>query len=124
MACIFSKCRKCRMQPPTPITSICGICPSASSLEPIPKRCAEHKIEWHYIAPGKSMQNSFVESFDGRRRDEFLNKTLLRNLVNARDLIATRVAEYNATRPHSSPSHQTPAGFALLSTTAIARPAA
>ena len=36
------------------------------------KWCAETKIEWHYIAPGKPMQNGFVESFNGRMRDEFL----------------------------------------------------
>ncbi len=41
------------------------------------KWCSEHKIEWHYIAPGKPMQNGFVESFNGRMRDEFLNETLL-----------------------------------------------
>jgi transposase InsO family protein len=35
------------------------------------KWCAEHKVEWHYIAPGKPMQNGFVESFNGRMRDEF-----------------------------------------------------
>lgn len=40
------------------------------------KWCAETKIEWHYIAPGKPMQNGFVESFNGRMRDEFLNETL------------------------------------------------
>jgi putative transposase len=32
-----------------------------------------HKVEWHYIAPGKPMQNGFVESFNGRLRDELLN---------------------------------------------------
>jgi transposase InsO family protein len=33
-------------------------------------------VEWHYIAPGKPMQNACVESFNGRLRDEFLNETL------------------------------------------------
>jgi transposase InsO family protein len=33
------------------------------------KWCAETKIEWHYIAPGKPMQNGFVESFNGRMRE-------------------------------------------------------
>ena len=32
------------------------------------------KVEWHYIAPGKPIQNAFIESFNGRLRDEFLNK--------------------------------------------------
>ena len=34
------------------------------------------RIEWHYIAPGKPQQNAFVESFNGRLRDELLNETL------------------------------------------------
>lgn len=33
-------------------------------------------VEWHYIAPGKPTQNGFVESFNGRMRDELLNETL------------------------------------------------
>ena len=88
------------------------------------KWCAEHKVEWHYIAPGKPMQNGFVESFNGRMRDEFLNETLFRNLAHARDLIAAWVNDYNTARPHSALGYQTPAGFALHLTTAIARPAA
>ncbi|WP_149142025.1 IS3 family transposase [Gemmobacter caeruleus] len=88
------------------------------------KWCAEHKVEWHYIAPGKPMQNGFVESFNGRMRDEFLNETLFRNLAHARNLIAAWVTDYNTERPHSALGYQTPAGFALHLTTAIARPAA
>lgn len=38
---------------------------------------ADHsRVEWHYIAPGKPMQNAFIESFNGRLRDELLNETL------------------------------------------------
>ena len=88
------------------------------------KWCAEHKIEWHYIAPGKPMQNGFVESFNGRMRDEFLNETLFRNLVHARDLIAAWVSDYNTERPHSALGYQTPVGFAANLHPAIARAAA
>lgn len=49
---------------------------------------AEAKVEWHYIAPGKSMQNGFVESFNGRLRDECLNEHLFSSLRHARHLIA------------------------------------
>jgi putative transposase len=38
--------------------------------------CQEHRIEWHYIAPGKPTQNAFIESFNGRLRDELLNEVL------------------------------------------------
>jgi hypothetical protein len=70
------------------------------------------------------MQNGFVESFNGRMRDEFLHETLFRNLAHARDLIAAWMIDYNTARPHSALGYQTPAGFALHLTTAIARPAA
>ena len=80
--------------------------------------------QWLSIAPGKPMQNGFVESFNGRMRDEFLSETLFRNLAHARDLIATWVADDNTARPHSALGCQTPADFALHLNTAITRPAA
>src|ERR1041384_159339 len=43
-----------------------------------------HKVGWHYIAPGKPVQNAFAESFIGRLRDELLNETLFRSLPHAR----------------------------------------
>jgi putative transposase len=42
------------------------------------------RVEWHYIAPGKPMQNAFIESFNGRLRDELLNETLFSSLAQAR----------------------------------------
>jgi transposase InsO family protein len=44
----------------------------------------DHKVAWHYIAPGKPVQNAFAESFIGRLRDELLNETLFRSLTHAR----------------------------------------
>jgi putative transposase len=41
-------------------------------------------VEWHYIAPGKPTQNGFVESFNGRMRDELLNETLSLTIGQAR----------------------------------------
>jgi transposase InsO family protein len=55
---------------------------------------------------------------------EFLNETLFRNLAQTRDLIVAWVNDDNTARPHSALGYQTPAGFALRLTTAIARPAA
>lgn len=63
-------------------------------------------------------------SFNGRMRDELLNETLFRNIPHARDLIAAWVTGYNTERPHSALGYQTPSGFALHLTTAIAHPAA
>jgi putative transposase len=42
------------------------------------------KVAWHYIAPGKPVQNAFIESFNGRLRDELLNEILFRSLPHAR----------------------------------------
>ena len=85
--------------------------------------CSEHRIEWHYIAPGKPMQNGFVESFNGRMRDELLNETMFHNLTHARVVIPAWAADYNTERPHSALNYQTPADYARTLTTAIARPA-
>lgn len=63
---------------------------------------ATHRIDWHYIAPGKPMQNGFAESFNGRMRDELLNETMFRQLAHARIVIAAWAADYNTERPHSA----------------------
>jgi transposase InsO family protein len=44
----------------------------------------DHGVEWHYIAPGKPMQNGYIESFNGRMRDELLNESLFIDLDHAR----------------------------------------
>lgn len=85
---------------------------------------SEHRVEWHYIAPGKPMQNGFVVSFNRRMRDELLNETMFRNLAHARVVIAAWAADYNTERPHSALDYQTPIDYARPLTTAIARPAA
>ncbi len=72
----------------------------------------EQRVEWHYIAPGKPMQNGYIESFNGRMRDELLNETLFFDLDQARQLIGAWVADYNTARPHSSLGYRTPAAYA------------
>lgn len=69
-------------------------------------------VEWHYIAPGKPMQNGFVESFNGRLRDECLNEHLFANLSQARQIIENWRTDYNTARPHSSLNGLTPTEFA------------
>jgi transposase InsO family protein len=78
--------------------------------------CAEHRIDWHYIAPGKPMQNGFCESFNGRMRDELLNESLFFGLDHARHIIGTWANDYNTARPHSSLGYQTPAAYAATLT--------
>ncbi|MDE3760388.1 IS3 family transposase [Sinorhizobium meliloti] len=72
----------------------------------------DHKVEWHYIAPGRPMQNGYVESFNGRMRDELLNESLFFGLDHARSAIAEWADDYNNFRPHSSLGYQTPANYA------------
>ena len=72
----------------------------------------ENRIAWHFIAPGKPMQNGICESFNGRMRDELLNETLFFGLDHARKAIASWVADYNERRPHSALRYQTPAAYA------------
>lgn len=76
------------------------------------KWCQQTGVEWHYIAPGKPMQNGFVESFNGRFRDECLNETLFSSLAQARAAIAAWKEDYNMNRPHSALGHRSPAEFA------------
>lgn len=71
------------------------------------------RVEWHYIAPGKPMQNGFVESFNGRLRDELLNETLFSSLAQARAALNIWRTDYNGSRPHSKLGWQTPDEFAL-----------
>jgi putative transposase len=61
----------------------------------------ERRIEWHYIAPGKPQQNGFVESFNGRLRDECLNETLFSSLGQARSVLRAWHYDYNHVRLHS-----------------------
>lgn len=70
---------------------------------------AESGVDWHYIAPGKPMQNGFVESFNGRLRDEFLNETLFTSLPQVRLAIEGWRRDYNTVRPHSRIGWLTPA---------------
>ncbi len=74
--------------------------------------CQETGVEWHYIAPGKPQQNAFVESFNGRFRDECLNETLFTELGEARIAINAWKEDYNRHRPHSSLGNVTPREYA------------
>jgi putative transposase len=81
----------------------------------------ENRIAWHFIAPGKPMQNGICESFNGRMRDELLNETLFFGLDHARSGLARWVADYNERRPHSALRYQTPAAYAATLTATGAR---
>lgn len=83
--------------------------------------CQERRIEWHYIAPGKPQQNGFIESFNGRLRDELLNETLFTSLAQARVVLANWQHDYNTIRPHSALGNLAPETYAKLSAAAMQR---
>jgi putative transposase len=72
---------------------------------------AGHGIEWHYIAPGKPTQNAFVESFNGRLRDECLNEHVFATLAEARRIVEAWRIDYNTVRPHGRLGRLPPAVF-------------
>jgi putative transposase len=72
----------------------------------------ERGIELRLIEAGKPTQNAYVESFNGKFRDECLNEHWFRSLAEARAIVSTWRQDYNQARPHSALGYQTPAEFA------------
>ena len=72
----------------------------------------ENGVEFHFIEPGKPTQNAYIESFNGKFRDECLNQTWFLSLNDARRIIEEWRVDYNTARPHSSLGYQTPIEFA------------
>jgi len=69
-------------------------------------------VHLNFIAPGKPTQNCFVESFNGKFRDECLNEHWFLSMRHAREVIENWRREYNEERPHSSLHNLTPNEFA------------
>ena len=72
----------------------------------------ERSVAWHYIQPGKPVQNAFAESFIGRLRDELLNETLFRSIAHARRVLEAWRQDYNIDPPHSRLGWQSPLQYA------------
>lgn len=73
-----------------------------------------HGVRHILIQPGRPMQNGYIESFNGKFRDECLNEQWFETLHQARSTIATWRQDYNEVRPHSSLGRIPPARFAEL----------
>jgi putative transposase len=71
-----------------------------------------HGIRHILIEPGRPMQNGYIESFNGKFRDECLNEHWFQTLAQARVAIATWRQDFNEVRPHSSLGRIPPAKFA------------
>jgi len=72
----------------------------------------EHRVELHFIEPGKPTQNAYIESFNGEFRDECLNENWFLTLQEVREKIEAWRRDYNQARPHSALGYQTPEEFA------------
>lgn len=77
------------------------------------KWCYERGLRWDYIQPGKPQQNGYIESFNGKLRDECLNENWFTRLIEARRLVEEWRKEYNERRPHSSLGGRTPNEVAM-----------
>jgi putative transposase len=71
----------------------------------------ERGVRLHFIDPGKPQQNGYIESFNGRFRDECLNEHWFLSLADARSIIEDWRIDYNQNRPHSSLGNLTPEEF-------------
>lgn len=80
----------------------------------------KHDVSLHFITPGRPTENAYIESFNGKFRDECLNQHWFTNLAEARSTIDLWRHDYNGVRPHSALGNLAPAVFALtLDPTAI-----
>jgi len=70
----------------------------------------EQGLNWHTIQPGRPMENGYIESFNGRFRDECLNENWFTDLAHAREKIAEWKQDYNRARPHSALGVSNPGG--------------
>jgi putative transposase len=71
-------------------------------------------VEWHFIEPGKPIENAYIESFNARFRDECLNENWFTDLADARQKIEAWRQDYNRRRPHSALGYRTPEEFAQM----------
>ena len=87
-------------------------------------RWAGGRVDWHYIEPGKPVQNAFIESFNSRLRDECLNEHVFLTLAEARQIIEMWRQDFNRNRPHSSLNYLAPEEFAARHRQQRSEPAA
>lgn len=71
-----------------------------------------HNVKLQFIEPGKPTQNAYIESFNGKFRDECLNANWFENLEQAKEVIEKWRLDYNSVRPHSSINMKTPNEYA------------
>jgi transposase InsO family protein len=78
------------------------------------KRLTRLGVKTLFIEPGSPWENGYIESFNGKLRDELLNREMFTPLKEAKVLIEQWRREYNQVRPHSALRYQPPAPEAVL----------
>ena len=94
-------------------------CPEMITVDNGPEFSCQHFDEWadklgikiDFIRPGKPTENGYIESFNGKLRDECLDSNWFSSLADAREVVETWRREYNEERPHSSLGNLAPAEF-------------
>lgn len=81
---------------------------------PLDEWAYHHGVKLQFIEPGKPMQNGYVESFNGKFRDECLNQHWFLDLADARRTVEAWREDYNNVRPHSALGYLTPTAFAAM----------
>jgi len=71
-----------------------------------------HAVELRFIRPGKPIENAYIESFNGKFRDECLNEHWFVSVAEAKAVIEAWRVDYNTVRPHASLGQLTPAAYA------------
>ena len=74
----------------------------------------KNKVKLDFIEPGKPMQHAYVESFNGKLRDECLNEHWFASVQEARTILEQWRVDYNEVRPHRSLNNMTPVEFGIL----------
>lgn len=95
---------------PLPEVIVCDNGPEFTSLA-MDRWADRHGIKLSFIQPGKPQQNGFIESFNGKFREECLNQHLFRDMADAQTKIEAWRIDYNEHRPHRSLDQRTPAEF-------------
>lgn len=88
------------------------------------KWAQDQGLKLHHIEPGKPTQNAYIESFNGRLRDEFLNENWFDSVSEAQAAADAWRKDYNNNRPHSALGYQTPAEFARCCCSGLRSPTA
>ena len=83
--------------------------------------CEKNSVSLHFIDPGKPVQNAFIESFNGKFREEFIAQEKFSTIPQLRVKLETWIKYYNEERPHSSLDYLTPKEFANQTTSVLDR---